>query len=113
MLIIQSSQDEEEKSREDRHAIRFTLPSGSFWRFRRTPIKSFSRCVAGRSTANETVEKPQNAQIFVRKVLCFQYLFFQVQTFSTVSITGRKTGSGLAVTQREMCKKNKMKKFYA
>jgi hypothetical protein len=34
----------------------------------------------------ETVEKPQIAQIYAKKVLCFQQLFFQRQTFSTVSL---------------------------
>jgi hypothetical protein len=36
--------------------------------------------------ANETVEKPQIAQISIKKVLYLQQLFSQVQTFSTVSI---------------------------
>jgi hypothetical protein len=35
--------------------------------------------------ANETVEKPQIAQISIKKVLYLQQLFSQVQTFSTVS----------------------------
>jgi hypothetical protein len=49
------------------------------------PVLVLSRYGVHGGSSNETVEKPQNAQIFVRKVLCFQYLFFQVQTFSTVS----------------------------
>ena len=34
----------------------------------------------------EAVEKPPDCANFLQKVLCFQWLFFQVQTFSTVSL---------------------------
>jgi hypothetical protein len=34
----------------------------------------------------ETVEKPQIAQIFMKKVFCFQYPFFRESTFPTGSL---------------------------
>jgi DNA-binding HxlR family transcriptional regulator len=56
---------------------------------RRAGTRHAKRNHAGRRrlhAAVETVEKPQLALIPAKKVLCFQQLIFQVQTFSTVSL---------------------------